>query len=73
MVAAIRGGANAKRSQYLNRYGHKDSDLIRVVQRKSGLNAISKKKTMKQANGLKAGSNTNNVRTLCAGTGFTPN
>lgn len=61
-VAAIRGGANAKRSQYLRRYGHKYSDLIRVVQRKSGLNAISKEKKTKPKRGRKAGSNKNDVQ-----------
>ena len=35
-AATFRGGANAKRSQYLRRYGHKDSVFIRINERKGG-------------------------------------
>lgn len=41
MVAAMQGGANAKRCEFLCKNGHKGSDLVWIMQAKS---KISKKK-----------------------------
>ena len=60
------------RCEFIGMNGHKDSDLLLIVQEKAKVNAISKEKRMRRAKDLKRSSNINNVRMCCTGTGFTP-
>lgn len=44
--------------------GHKDSDLLLIVQEKAKVNAISKEKRMRRAKDPKRSSDINNVRNI---------
>lgn len=48
-AATVRGGANAKRSQYLKGYGHKYSDLLLIEQTKAKVNADFQIKRLKES------------------------
>ena len=62
MAATVRGGANAKRCEFLSKNRHKYSNLLLIEQTKAKVNADFQTKKMKLKRGRKAESYKNDVQ-----------